>query len=115
MPGLASLHLQIMIIAIRAVGPIVDVVMRYMAWTICTNRAGIWIFRPTRVCFTVVSDIILSLSEMFELFLTSGVLGVSVVLGVLPCKCKGTREYVRKPPSLPLAQETAGVRECGAT
>ena len=45
---------------------------------------------------------------MFELFLTSGVLGVSVVLGVLPHKCKGTREYVRKPPSLPLARETAG-------
>ena len=45
---------------------------------------------------------------MFELFLTSGVLGVSVVLGVLHRKCKGTREYVRKPPSLPLARETAG-------
>ena len=52
---------------------------------------------------------------MFEIFLTFDVLVVSSVLGVLPCKCKGTREYVHKPPLLPLAQETAGVRECGAT
>ena len=86
-----------------------------MAWIICTNRAGIWIFRSIVVCFTVVFDKILSLSAMFELFLASGALGVSVVLGVLPCKCKGTREYARKPPSLPLARETTGVRECGAT
>ena len=46
---------------------------------------------------------------------TFDVLVLSVVLGVLPCKCKGTRENVRKPPLLPLARETAGVRECGAT
>ena len=52
---------------------------------------------------------------MFELFLTFDVLVESVVLGVLPRKCKGTREYVHKPPLLLLARETAGVRECGAT
>ena len=50
---------------------------------------------------------------MLELFLTFDVLVVSVVLGFLPRK--GTREYVRKLPLLPLAWETAGVRECGAT
>ena len=44
----------------------------------------------------VASDTILSPSAMFELFLTFDVLVVSFVLGVLPCKCKGTREYVRK-------------------
>ena len=52
---------------------------------------------------------------MFELFLTFDVLVVSFELGVLPRKCKGTCEYVRKPPPLPLAREMAGVRECGAT
>ena len=113
MPGRTNLQLQILLIAIRAVGPAVDVVRRY--WTICTNRAGVWIFRPTLVCFTVVSDITLSLLAMCGLFLTSDILGVSGVLGVCPRKCKGTREYVRKPPSLPLARKTAGVRECGAT
>ena len=85
-----------------------------MAWIICTNRAGVWIFCPTLVCFMVISDVLLSLSAMLELLLTSDVLGVSVVLGVSPHKCKGTREYVHKLPWLPLAQETAGFRECGA-
>ena len=33
---------------------------------------------------------------------------------VLPCRCKGMREYVRKPPPFPLARDTAGARECGA-
>ena len=28
---------------------------------------------------------------------------------------KGMREYVRKPPPFPLARDTAGARECGAT
>ena len=85
------------------------------AWTICTKRAGVWIFRPTLVCFTVTSGTIWSLLAIFELFLTFSGLVVSFVLGVLSCKCKGTREYVRKPPPLPLAWELAGIRECGAT
>ena len=102
MPGLANLQLQIMIIAIRAVDPAVVSLGATMAWTICTNRAGVWIFRPTLVCFTAVSIIILLHSAMFELFLTSGILGMSVVLRVLQ-------------PSLPLARETAPVCECGAT
>ena len=76
---------------------------------------GVWIFRPTLVCFTVASGTIRSRSAKFELFLTFVVLVMSVELGVLTRKCKGTREYVRKPPLLPLARETAGVRECGAT
>ena len=98
MTGLAILYLQIMIIAIRAVGLAVDVVRRTNAWTICTNRAGVWIFRPTLVCFTELSDMVLSLSAMLELFLTSGRLGVSFVSRVLPRNCKGTHEYVRKLP-----------------
>ena len=74
-----------------------------------------WIFRPALVCFTVASGAIWSPSAMFELFLTFDVLVVLVELGVSPRKCKGTREYVRKPLLLLLAHETAGVRECGAT
>ena len=30
-------------------------------------------------------------------------------------KCKGMQKYVRKPPPFPLARDTAGARECGAT
>ena len=62
------------------------------AWTICTKRARVWIFRPTLVCFKVASGRILSPSAMFKLFLTFVVLVVSVELGVLPSKCKGTCE-----------------------
>ena len=85
------------------------------AWTIWTKRAGVWIFHPTLVCFAVASSTIWSPLAIFELFLTFGGLVVLFELGILSRKCKGTREYVRKPPPLPLAWETAGVRECGAT
>ena len=85
------------------------------AWTICTKRAVVWIFRPALVCFTVASGTIWSPLAIFELFLTFGGLVVSFELGVLSRKCKGTREYVRKPPPLPLARETAEIREYGAT
>ena len=79
------------------------------------NRAGVWIVRPTLVVLAGTSDITLSLSAIVESYLTFGCLRVSLVGGVLPLKCKGTREYVRKPSSLSLVRETAGVRECGAT
>ena len=79
-----------------------------MAWTICMNRAGIWIVHPTLVFFTVASTIILSLSAILESFLTFDCLRVSLVGEVLPLKCKGTREYVRKTPSLPLARKWRG-------
>ena len=65
------------------------------AWTICTKSAGVWIFCPTLVCFKVASGTILSLSAMFELFLTFDVLVVSVTLGVSHRKCKGTRRCSR--------------------
>ena len=84
-------------------------------WTICTKRAGVWIFRPTLVCFAVASGTIWSPLAIFKLFLTFGGLVVSFELGVLSRKCKGTREYVCKSPLLLLARETARVRECGAT
>ena len=77
-------------------------------WTICTKRAGMWIFCPTLVCFAVAFCTILSPLAIFELFLTFSGLIVSLELGVLTRKCKVTREYVRKPPPLPLARETAG-------
>ena len=97
-----------MIATVRVVGPAVVALGATKAWTICTKRAGVWIFRPTLVCFTVAPGTIWSPSAIFELFLTFDVLVVLFELGVLPRKCKGTREYVRKPPPLQLAREMAG-------
>ena len=57
MPGLANLQFQIMIIAIRAVGPAVYVIRRYYGVDHLHESCG----------SMVVSDIILSLSAMFGL------------------------------------------------
>ena len=84
-----------------------------MAWTICTNRAGVWIARPTLVFLTVASIEILSRLAIFELCPVFESFTASAAPGVLPRRCKGMREYVRKPS--PLARDTAGARECGAT
>ena len=86
-----------------------------MAWTICTKRAGVWIVRPTLVFLTVASVEIFSRLAIFELFPVFESFTASAKPGVLPHKCKGMREYVRKPPPSPLARDTAGARECGAT
>ena len=83
MPGLANLYLQIMIIAIRAVGPTVDVVRHHYGKDHLHESCG-------SMGFSSNSDIILSLSAMLELFLTSCHLGVSLVSRVLTRKCKGT-------------------------
>ena len=85
-----------------------------MAWTICTNRAGVWIIRPTLVFCTVVSVEILSRLAMFERLLLFESITASAAPGVLPRRCKGMREYVRKPPPFPLARDTPGAHECGA-
>ena len=53
------------------------------ALTICTKRAGVWIFRPTLVCFVVASCTIWLPLAIFELFLTFGGLVVSFELGFL--------------------------------
>ena len=82
-----------------------------MAWTICTNRAGVWIVRPTLVFLSVASVKILSRLAIFELVPVFESFTASAAPGVLPRKCKGMREYVGKP----LARDTAGARECGAT
>ena len=78
MPGLANSYLQIMIIVIRAVGPAVDVFRCHYGVDHLHESCRSMDFSSIRksVCFTV---------------------GVSIVLGVLPRKCKGTREYARKP------------------
>ena len=86
-----------------------------MALTICTNRAGVWIIRPTLVFLTVASVEILSRLVVFERFLVFESITASAAPGVLPSRCKGMREYVHKPPPFPLARDTAGARECGAT
>ena len=85
-----------------------------MAWTVCTNRAGVWIFRPTLVFLTVASVEILSQLTLFERFLLFESITASAAPGVLPRRCKGMRKYVRKPPPFPLARDTAGAGECGA-
>ena len=85
-----------------------------MAWTICTNRAEVWIVRPTLVFHTDVSVEILSQLTIIERFLLFESITASAAPGVLPRRCKGMREYVRKPPPFPLARDTAGAREFGA-
>ena len=85
-----------------------------MAWTICTNRAGVWIIRPTLVFRTVVSVEILSRLAIFERLLLFESITASAAPWILPRRCKGMRVYVRKPPPFPLARDTAGARECGA-
>ena len=98
------------ITTVRAVGPAVNVVRRHYGMDHLHEPAGVWIVRLTLVVLAGTSAITLSISAIVESFLTFNCLRVSLVGGVLPLKCKGTREYVRKPPSLPLARETAGVR-----
>ena len=46
-----------------------------MAWNICTNRAGVWIVRPTLVVLAGTSAITLSLSAIVETFLTFNSVG----------------------------------------
>ena len=86
-----------------------------MAWTICTNWAGVWIVRPTLVFITVASVEILSRLAILELFSVFESFTASAAPGVSPRKCKGMREYVRKLPPSPLVRDSAGARECGAT
>ena len=84
-----------------------------MAWTICTNRAGVWIMRLTLVFRTVWSVEIFSRLAIFAWLLLVESITASAAPGVLPRKCKGMREYVFKPPPFPLARDTAGAREWG--
>ena len=115
MPGLTNLQLQIMIIAIQEVGPAVDVVGRYFGVDYLHESCGSIDFSSNsslfhgsiRYNFVAIGDVRIFSNNRY-------LRRVGCVRG-LPRKCKGTREYVRKPPSLPLARETAGVRECGAT
>ena len=76
------------------------------------NGAGVWIVRPTLVVLAGTPALTLSLSAIVESSLTFDCFRVALVRGGggLPLKCKGKREYVRKPPPLPLARETAGAR-----
>ena len=57
----------------------------------------------------------LSRLAIFACLLFVESIAASAAPGVLPRRCKGMREYVRKPPPFPLARDAAGARECGAT
>ena len=70
--------------------------------------------RPTIVFRTVWSVEIFSRLAIFACLLFVELIAASAAPGVLPRRCKGMREYVRKPPPFPLARD-AGARECGAT
>ena len=64
-----------------------------MAWTICTNRAGVWIGRPTLVFLKVASVEILSRLAIFERFLVFKSIMASAAPGVLPRRCKVLRVH----------------------
>ena len=115
MPGLANLHLQITIIAVWAVGPAVDIVRRYYGVDHLHKLCGSMNFSSSSSLFH--GSIQYNFVAIGDVQVISNIryLGVSGLLGVWLRNSKGTRKYVRKPPSLLLARETAGVRECGAT
>ena len=56
-----------------------------------------------------------AISDIFAWLLLVESITASAAPGVLHRRCKGMREYVRKPPPFPLARDTAGARNCGAT
>ena len=99
----------------KMVGPAIDVIRRDYGVNHLTNRAGVWIIRPTLVFRTVWSVEIFSRLAIFACLLFVESNTASAAPGVLPRRCKGMREYVRKPPPFPLAWDATGARECGAT
>ena len=108
MPGLANLHLQITIIAVWAVGPAVDIVRRYYGVDHLHILCGSMNFLSSSSLFH--GSIQYNFVAIGDVQVISNIwyLGVSGLLGVWLRNSKGTRKYVRKPPSLPLARETAG-------
>ena len=110
-----QLQFKMIIITVHAVGPAIDVVRRHYGVDHLHEPAGVWIAHPTLFFLTVASVEILSRLTIFERFLVFESITTSDAPGVLPRRCKGMREYVRKPPPFPLAWDTAGARECGTT
>ena len=98
MPGLANSYLQIIIIitSVRAVGPAIDVVRRHFGVDHLHEPGGSLsnsslLHGCVRYNFVAISDI--------QIVFNIRLFARSLVGEVLPLKCKGTREYVRKPPS----------------
>ena len=101
MPGLANSYLQIIIIitSVHAVGPAIDVVRRHFGVDHlhepggnldCLSNSSL-LQGCVRYNFVAISDI--------QMVFNIRLFALSLVGEVLPLKCKGTREYVRKPPS----------------
>ena len=65
--------------------------------------------RPTLVFRTVWSVEIFSRLAIFACLLFVESIAASAAPGVLPRRCKGMREYVRKPPPFPLARDAQGL------
>ena len=103
-----------MIIAIRAVGPTVDVLRRHYGVDHLHESGWSMDFSSNSCLFHgIIRYGVVEAGDARVIF-NIRTFGRIVWIEGLPLKCKGTREYVRKPPSIPLARETAGVRECGA-
>ena len=64
--------------------------------------------RPTLVFRTVWSVEIFSRLAIFACLLFVESIAASAAPGVSPRRCKGMREYVRKPLPFPLARDAAG-------
>ena len=98
----------------HAVGPAIDVVRRHYGVN-HLHELGRSLDYSSNSFFSHCLVEIFSRLAIFAWLLLVESITASAAPGVSPRRCKGMREYVRKPPPLPLARDTAGARECGAT
>ena len=111
------IHLQFnnIVITRYAVGPAIDVIRRdYGVNHLHESSRSLDYSSDSSFSHCLVGRNFFAISDirMFAFCLVD--YGVSSTRGFTR-RCKGMREYVRKPPPFPLARDTAGARECGAT
>ena len=111
-------HLQFnnIVITRYAVGPAIDVVRRNYGMN-HLHESGRSLDYSSDSSFShclIDRNFFLRLA-IFACLLFVESIAASAAPGVLPRRCKGMRENVHKPPPFPLARDTAGARECGAT
>ena len=98
-----------------AVGPAIDVVRRNYGVNHLHEPGGSLDYSSDSSFSRCLVGRIFSRLAIFAWLLLVESITASAAPGVLPRRCKGMQDYVRKPPPFPLARETAGARECGAT
>ena len=108
------IHLQFKNIGntVHAVGPAIDVVRRNYGVNHLHEPGRSLDYSSDSHC--LVGQNFFAISDIRTVAFGRVDYGVSSTR-VLPRRCKGMREYVRKPPPFPLARDTAGACECGAT